>query len=244
VIFVFFRGFFWNFLRFALESIMTRLARERMRTIQSEPSIVRDEELLRRVLSRDEDAFRELYRRRQAGIYRFALRMSGSEMIAEDVVQEAFMTLMREGARYDFEKGSVSAFLFGIARNHVLKRLERDRSLVQIDAHLESNDGLMPEQLIVDGDPLGDLTHNELINSVRQAVLALPARYREVMILCDLEEMSYIETAATLGCAVGTVRSRLHRARAMLTTRLREAAPAAAERGRTNQRISPAGCLV
>jgi DNA-directed RNA polymerase specialized sigma24 family protein len=44
------------------------------------------------VLSRDEDAFRELYRRRQAGIYRFALRMSGSEMIAEDVVQEAFMT--------------------------------------------------------------------------------------------------------------------------------------------------------
>jgi RNA polymerase sigma-70 factor, ECF subfamily len=215
-----------------------------MRTIQSEPLTVRDEELLRRVLSRDEDAFRELYRRRQAGIYRFALRMSGSEMIAEDVVQEAFMTLMREAARYDSEKGSVSAFLFGIARNHVLKRLERDRSLVQIDAHLESNEGLVPEQLIVDGDPLGDLTHNELIDSVRRAVLALPARYREVMILCDLEEMSYIETAATLGCAVGTVRSRLHRARAMLTARLREAAPAAAERGGTNQRISPAGCLV
>ncbi len=215
-----------------------------MRTIQSESSTVRDEELLRRLLSRDEDAFRELYRRRQAGIYRFALRMSGSEMIAEDVVQEAFMALMREGARYDSEKGSVNAFLFGIARNHVLKRLERDRSLVQIDAHLESNEGIVPEQLIVDGDPLGDLTHNELIDSVRRAVLALPARYREVMILCDLEEMSYIETAATLGCAVGTVRSRLHRARAMLTARLREAAPAAAERGGTNQRISPAGCLV
>jgi RNA polymerase sigma-70 factor, ECF subfamily len=223
---------------------MSTLGRERMPTIQSEPSNVGDEELLRRILSSDEDAFRELYRRRQAGIYRFALRMSGSEVIAEDVVQETFLTLMRENARYNSEKGSVNAFLFGIARNHVLKRVERDRSLVQIDAHLESNDGLMPEQLIVDGDPLGELTHNELINSVRQAVLALPARYREVMVLCDLEEMSYIETAATLGCPVGTVRSRLHRARAMLTARLREAAPAAAERGGSNQRISPAGCLV
>jgi RNA polymerase sigma-70 factor, ECF subfamily len=215
-----------------------------MRTIQSEPSTVSDEYLLRRMLSRDEDSFRELYRRRQAGIYRFALRMTGSEGIAEDVVQEAFLTLMREGARFNPEKGSVNAFLFGIARNHVLKRLERDRNLVQIDAHLESNEGIVPDQLIVDGDPLGELTHSELIDSIRQAVLGLPARYREVMVLCDLEEMSYVEAAATLGCAVGTVRSRLHRARAMLTTRLREAAPAASERERGNQRVSPAGCLV
>jgi RNA polymerase sigma-70 factor (ECF subfamily) len=213
-----------------------------MQKIKSEPSTLHDDELLRRMLSGDEEAFRELYRRRQAGIYRFALRMSGSEVIAEDVIQETFLTLMREGARYKPEKGSVSAFLFGIARNHVLKRLERDRGLVQIDAHLESNDGVTPEQLIVDGDPLGELTHNELIDSVRQAVFALPPRYREVMLLCDLEEMSYVEAAATIGCAVGTVRSRLHRARAMLTARL--AAPAESERGRRHHRVSPAGCLV
>jgi RNA polymerase sigma-70 factor (ECF subfamily) len=53
-------------------------------------------------------------------------------------------------------------------------------------------------------------------------VLALPAHYREVVVLCELHEMSYAEAATTLGCAVGTVRSRLHRARGLLVERLRE----------------------
>jgi RNA polymerase sigma-70 factor (ECF subfamily) len=64
---------------------------------------------------------------------------------------------------------------------------------------------------------------DEEIESVRQAVLGLPLHYREVVVLCELEEMSYGEAAASLGCAVGTVRSRLHRARALLKRRLRGA---------------------
>ncbi|HKG23879.1 MAG TPA: sigma factor-like helix-turn-helix DNA-binding protein, partial [Blastocatellia bacterium] len=72
-------------------------------------------------------------------------------------------------------------------------------------------------------DPLGDLTRSEAIESVRQAVLALPPHYREVVALCELQEMSYVDAANALGCAVGTVRSRLHRARALLTERLRAA---------------------
>ena len=71
------------------------------------------------------------------------------------------------------------------------------------------------------GDPLDELTRSELIEGVRQAVLALPQHYRETVVLCDLHELSYQETAAVLGCAVGTVRSRLHRARALLVERLR-----------------------
>ena len=70
-------------------------------------------------------------------------------------------------------------------------------------------------------DTLGDLTRGETIDSVRQAVLALPANFREVVVLCDLHEMSYVEAAAALGCAVGTVRSRLHRARGMLLEKLK-----------------------
>jgi len=70
-------------------------------------------------------------------------------------------------------------------------------------------------------DTLGDLTRGEAIESVRQAVLALPTNFREVVVLCDLHEMSYVDAAAVLGCALGTVRSRLHRARGMLLEKLK-----------------------
>ena len=71
------------------------------------------------------------------------------------------------------------------------------------------------------GDTLAELTRNERIESLRRAVLALPPAYREVVVLCDLHERDYAEAAAALGCAIGTVRSRLHRARALLMEKMR-----------------------
>ena len=180
-----------------------------------------DDELLRLILAGDESAFVALYRRRQSGIYRFALQMSGSEMIAEDVTQEVFMVLINEAKNYDPSKGSLSAYLYGIARNHVLRALSRDRSFVSIGDSYEEDGEAGHEQLVANDDPLGDLTRNETIETVRQAVAALPAHYREVVVLCDLHEMSYVEAAQVLNCAVGTVRSRLHRARALLIEKLR-----------------------
>ncbi|HWP42092.1 MAG TPA: RNA polymerase sigma factor [Blastocatellia bacterium] len=180
-----------------------------------------DEDLLQLVRMGDESAFAALYRRRQGAIYRFALHMSGSDSIAEDVTQEVFIALIGDVARYDPAKGSLSAYLYGIARNHVLRHLERERSLVPIDEEADERDA--SAAFIVEGDPLGDLTRNEMIEAVRQAVLALPAHYREVVVLCDLHEMSYDEAASALDCAVGTIRSRLHRARALLVERLRAA---------------------
>ena len=180
-----------------------------------------DNELLRLMVAGDESAFVTLYQRRQGGIYRFALQMSGSQAIAEDVTQEVFMVLMGEAQNYDPTKGSLSAYLYGIARNHVLRSLSRDRSLVSIGEGYEEDGETAHEQLIAQDDPLGDLTRSELIDSVRQAVTALPAHYREVVVLCDLHELSYAEAAQALGCAVGTVRSRLHRARSLLIEKLR-----------------------
>jgi RNA polymerase sigma-70 factor, ECF subfamily len=180
-----------------------------------------DDELLTLLRAGDESAFVTLYRRRQGGIYRFALRMSGSESIAEDVTQEVFMTLMRRDSHYDSSRGSFSAYLFGVARNQVLRRLEKDRFLSPIYEDAEGQESSTPESLITLNDPLGDLTRKEMIASVRQAVLALPAHYREVVVLCDLQEMNYADASAALGCAVGTVRSRLHRARALLVEKLR-----------------------
>ena len=72
----------------------------------------------------------------------------------------------------------------------------------------------------IDHDALADLMHREGIEALRRSVLALPRRYREVVVLCDLEEVDYGEAALVLGCPIGTVRSRLHRARALLLEKL------------------------
>ncbi|HJR05906.1 MAG TPA: RNA polymerase sigma factor [Pyrinomonadaceae bacterium] len=184
-----------------------------------------DEELLRLIVAGDADAFTALYRRRQAGIYRFALQMCGSEGIAEDVTQEVFMALMREPRMFDQSRGSLAAYLYGVARNQVLRRLEKERHFVAMtDETAEDGNGALSSEYPPAGhDPLAELARHELIETVQQAVLALPAHYREVVVLCELHELSYAEAAAALGCAVGTVRSRLHRARALLVERLREA---------------------
>src|SRR5919112_628372 len=150
------------------------------------PNTTSDAELLRLTLAGDEQAFTALFRRRQAGVYRFALHMSGSEALAEDVVQEAFIVLMRDGRNFDPSRGSVAAYLYGIARNHVLRAFERERSLVPLDAGGGDSDEATHANLVAHFDPLGDLTRAESVEKLRQAVLALPAHYREVVVLCEL----------------------------------------------------------
>lgn len=171
------------------------------------------------MLAGDEGAFTTLYRRRHAGVYRFALQMSGSEAIAEDVTQEVFLALMNDASRFDSSRGTLASYLYGIARNHVLRRLERDRPFVQIVDDAEDGQS-HAERWVAEGNPHDELARNEMIGRLRQAVLALPEHYREVVVLCDLHEMSYVEAANSLGCAVGTVRSRLHRARSLLLGKL------------------------
>jgi RNA polymerase sigma-70 factor, ECF subfamily len=199
-----------------------------------------DDELLRLMAAGDEGAFLALYRRRQGGIYRFALQMSGSEAIAEDVTQEVFMVLMSEAKNFDPAKGTLAGYLYGVARNQVLRALSRDRSFVQIaEGYGEDEGEAAYEQLVAQDDPLGDLTRAEVIDSVRQAVMALPAHYREVVVLCDLHEMSYAEAAEVLNCAVGTIRSRLHRARSLLIEKLR----ATNEPGTASSIVNTARCF-
>ena len=186
--------------------------------LQSEPG---DSELLRSMLAGDEEALALLYRRRQGSVYRFALQMSGSKTIAEDVTQEVFLFLMREGHVFDPERGSLSSFLLGVARNHVLRRMRVDQVLTPIGDDNEDEANFIPAD--TDLRPLDDLVQAETIELVRRAVLSLPPKYREVVVLCELQDVSYSEAADVLGCAIGTVRSRLHRARALLLAKLRPA---------------------
>jgi RNA polymerase sigma-70 factor (ECF subfamily) len=164
-----------------------------------------DQELLLLMLSGDEDAFTTLYRRRQGPVYRFSLQMTGSVVVAEDVTQEVFMALLSKTAKYDAAKGSLASFLFGIARNLVLRRIEKT-------AEVEDYAG--PEDL------LDDLTRRETVEHVRRAVLSLPLVYREAVVLCDLQDTSYEEAALALDCPIGTVRSRLNRGRSILAQKL------------------------
>jgi RNA polymerase sigma-70 factor (ECF subfamily) len=187
-----------------------------------------DDRLLRRMLAGDELAFTELYRRRHPAIYRFALHMSGNPAMAEDVTQEVFMALIREPARFDATRGSLSAFLFGIARNHLRKRWEQERRLIPMaGGELAEVDDLIYPHANGNGHRAGRsfvdaFESRDTVGLVRRAISTLPAGYREVVILCELEEMSYEEAAAALDCPVGTIRSRLHRGRAILLEKLRE----------------------
>lgn len=176
-----------------------------------------DSELLTAMQAGDEQAFVALYRRRHQGIFRFALQMCGSQALAEDITQDVFIVLIRETHSFDPTRGSLNAFLFGVARNQLFRRLQRERFY----APLENDEAEDIEVAATGDDPLHQITRTETIESVRNAILTLPERYREVVVLCDLEEMSYAETAEVLGCAVGTVRSRLHRARGLLIEKLR-----------------------
>jgi RNA polymerase sigma-70 factor (ECF subfamily) len=174
---------------------------------------------LTRLAAGDEEAFTLLYRRRQAGIYRFALHMCGSAATAEEVTQEVFLALIREAKRvarqYDPARGSLASYLYGMARHQTLRHLERNRRYVQ-----------WPEEEVAEApgggsDPLEDLAGAERQAILQRAVAALPPKYREVLLLCDIEEVSYLEAARILKCELGSVRSRLHRARALLETKLR-----------------------
>jgi RNA polymerase sigma-70 factor (ECF subfamily) len=181
------------------------------------PESVPDDELLVRIGAGDGSAFTTLFRRRQADVYRVALLMTGLPAAAEDVTQEVFLVVMRDAVRYEAGRSSVTAWLCGIARNHARRRLEREGRIVPLHEEREAE---MPG-IAVYPDPIGDLANRERRNALRQTVLNLPLRYREVVVLCDLQELSYADAAAALDCAIGTVRSRLHRARALLAAKMR-----------------------
>src|SRR5277367_5585555 len=196
--------------------------------------------LLRRMAGGDEEAFAEVYRRKHPAIYRFALHMSGNSAMAEDVTQEVFMALIRDPRRFDPARGTLGGFLFGVARNHLRKRWEQDRRLVSFDgdpddlretvssgagSHHAAGGNGNGRGAFAAASGWDEFASVETVGRVRQAVGTLPENYREVVVLCEFQEMSYEEAASALRCPVGTVRSRLHRARAMLVEKLREPQP-------------------
>ena len=168
-----------------------------------------------RIAAGDREAFGELYRRCRPDIYRFAAHMSGSPSVAEDVVQDVFLAVIRDAERYRPGRSGVLPWLLGIARNHVRRWKHR-----RVFSPLPMDESPAGRRLAAEMDPLGEMARAEHEADLARALLALPARYREVIVLCDLQELSYETAANALNCAIGTVRSRLHRGRARLARAL------------------------
>ncbi len=184
-----------------------------------------DTELLRQLHAGRADAFTALYRRHQGPLYRYALMRCASGGTAADVVQEAFMGLLTGRLRFDPLRGQLQHFLFGVVRNLILKAEEgRGRHVALPDAGDDDDVELdLPSE---DAEPLARLLGNETAEEVRRALAQLAPHYRDVVILFELHELSYLEIAAVCQVDIGTVRSRLSRGRAALAKRLQGHAPA------------------
>ncbi len=188
-----------------------------MREEQSE-----GEELAARLCEGDPAAVRALYERYGSALLRFALAMTDCRASAEDVVHDTFVELMRHPSRFDMTRGPLIAYLYGIARHRVarLARSARGTPAAQVESDSPSNES--PPDATDGDDSLEErVSHSQRLAQLRAAMTDLPLAHREVIALCDLEELPYTTVALILDCPVGTVRSRLHRARALLAMRLR-----------------------
>jgi len=170
--------------------------------------------LLSRLRQGDEEAFAQLYRRHKDAVYRFALLWSGSAATASDATQEAFLHLMSKPGQYDPVRGSLAAWLCGIARNFVRREagLKEDP---KDPADFAEDPGFVDTAC-----PETRLLASEAADAVRRALAAVAPHYRDVLVLCELTDLSYAEAAQVCGIDIGTVRSRLSRGRAQLADRM------------------------
>jgi RNA polymerase sigma-70 factor (ECF subfamily) len=176
--------------------------------------------LVQRIAAGDRDAFARLYRECRPDVYRFAAHMSGSAAFAEDVVQDVFLAVMQQAGRYRPGGAGVTPWLLGIARNHV-----RRWKYMRIMHPLPGDDSIDGRKLVSGADPAMDLARKRHAAVVASALLKVPVRFREAIVLCDLQELEYEAAAAALGCPIGTIRSRLHRGRALLARELGSLCP-------------------
>lgn len=186
----------------------------------TEPNILGELEsdLVERLRAGDAESFTILYRRHYEEVARFALYMTGEQAKAEELSQEVFVWLAEHPNAYDSQFGTLPAFLKGIARNLLRRRWRDERRWQSLDEMVSQEPGA--KELIASSKVSSTALDAAII---REAIARLPLKYREAIVLCDLEGESYEEAAAVMRCPVGTVRSRLHRARRLLAEQFERA---------------------
>jgi RNA polymerase sigma-70 factor, ECF subfamily len=175
---------------------------------------VTDERLLEQAANGDGTAFQVLYERYRDAIFRFAYRLVGSVESAEDVTHDCFLSLIKEPGRFDPARASLRTYLYAAARNLAVKQFN-------YFSRAEAIDGLAEEPSVSNNDhPMRRVLDSELSVQVENAIAGLPPLQREALVLFEYEDLSLAEVAAVVGTDVGTVKSRLFRARETLRLRL------------------------
>jgi RNA polymerase sigma-70 factor (ECF subfamily) len=176
-----------------------------------------DVEQMARLAAGDISALRGLYETHGRALLRFSASMCRSRQAAEDLVHDTFVALLRGQTLFDPAQGSVFGYLCGVLRHRINRHFRQEKRWVALDSDADAR---APAADAHESGTVEEIARSELSAAFRRAMLELPLQHREVISLCDLEELSYVTVAGILDCPVGTVRSRLHRARALLTLRL------------------------
>lgn len=176
--------------------------------------------LIEKAVSGDAAAFGEIYFSLRNSIYGFAYRMLGEASAAEDITQEVFVFLLENPKKYQAERGSLHSFLCGVARNKIMRYLQKCGTKFETISD-EADDYSEPPDNI-SRNPLDSLLDKELAEKVEESLAKLPLLQREALILREMEELSGEEIAKITGAEIGTVKVRIHRARKSLA---REIAP-------------------
>lgn len=166
---------------------------------------IEDRELVRRVLAGQTDDFRMLVDRHQPSIFRFTLGLLGNRDEAQDVTQEAFLAAFANLSGYDSSRAAFSTWLFTIARNRCINLLKQSRPI-----------GLNEPDSITDVISADPIVSQELSQQLDRALAALPVKQRSAFVLAEIEELPYAEIARIERTSLGTVKSRIHRAKQRL----------------------------
>lgn len=189
-----------------------------------------DAQLAERLKQREEHAFLQLYDQHQRSVYRFLMHMTGSVSVAEELTQEVFVVILDaicagKMDQFDPKRGTLEGYLLGIARNLARGERRRARRLLSLESVLETSEwrhnfeALCRENSVCDAATAVSVRSE--LRDLYRAILELPEHYRAVVVLCSLQQRSYQEAAALLQCSEGTIASRMNRARALLTGKLR-----------------------
>lgn len=157
------------------------------------------------------EAIAAIYRRYGKPVYRFAYALTASREAAEETTQEVFLFLLREWRRYDPARGPLEAWLLGITRRLARRHAPHGRFRA-----LEDHVDPQVMEAAPQGGVLQELLQREVRERLHQAIAGLPDTYRDALVMQALEGYSYDQVAAELGCPVGTVRSRIARAKDLL----------------------------
>ena len=177
-----------------------------------------EQNLIEKACNGDKEAFSEIYFLLKDSLFGFAFRMTNKTSIAEEITQEVFMFFIENSSKYDFEKGNLFSFLCGVARNKILNHLKKSGTRLEANNfEIEHFENLANSNV---DSPMGQLLDKEFSEKIEECVAKLSPFQREVLLLRELEDLSYEEIAEITETNVGVVKGRLYRARRTLVSEL------------------------